>query len=221
MFPLSSRHIATAALTLFSLNVSAQELPTTSTSFKSSTTKGMHLVANAGLSFGGDTLAVLRYNNGGDHKIKAGGLFQIGAGLIYEATDVPFATQFTMNYHVNQSDAKNGTLRFRRYPLEGMVFYTGIENWRMGIGARSVLSPRYTAQVDSRNTQILDFKSTTGAIAELAYAVSPSMWVNVRYVSEKYRANRYAMGPSSVEIGAMPLKPMNGDHVLVGMSFQF
>lgn len=219
MFSFSLRHAAAAAIALTSLSAVAQDRPAPAPVTPAPVAKGLHFVADAGLSFGGDTIAIAQYTDGSDQRIKAGGMLEFGGGVIYEATDLPVAAQLTLNYHVNDTDAKNGTMRFHRFPVEAMLFYTGVEQWRFGIGARAVQSPRYTSKIDGAVTRTLEFDNTTGAMAEVGYAISPKMWVNVRYVAEKYNANKYTVGSQTIAVRS--LTPIKGDHIQIGMSFQF
>ncbi len=219
MFSLSLRHLAVTAIALTSLSAAAQERPASASAPTASNTKGFQFVGNAGLTFGGDTIAVAQYTDGTDQRIKAGGMLEFGFGGIYEAQDYPIAAQLTANYHVNDTDAKNGTMRFHRFPIEGMLFYTGVEQWRFGIGARAVQSPRYTSKIDGAVTRTVEFDNTTGAIAEVGYAISPKLWINVRYVAEKYKASKYAVGNQSISIRS--IAPVKGDHVGISASFQF
>lgn len=220
MFSVSSislRHIAAATIALTSLSATAQQRPATPTAPAAS--KGFHFVANAGLSFGGDTIATAHYTDASDQRIKAGGMIEFGGGLIYEATELPVAAQLTANYHVNDTDAKNGTMRFHRFPIEGTLFYTGVEQWRFGIGVRAVQSPRYTAKIDGALTRTLDFDNTTGVLAEVGYAITPQLWLNVRYVAEKYKTNNYSVGTQSGSVRSLP--PVKADHLGIAVSYQF
>lgn len=218
MFSLSLRHVAAAAIALTSLSAAAQDRPANAPAPAAASTKGFQFVGNAGFTFGGDTIAVAQYTNGTDQKINAGGMLEFGFGGIYEANDLPIAAQLTANYHVNDTDATNGTMRFHRFPIEGMLYFTGVEQWRFGVGVRAVQSPRYTSQIKGATTKTLEFDNTTGAIAEVGYAISPKLWINVRYVAENYKANKYSVGSQSIAVRSAAIK---GDHVGISASFQF
>lgn len=221
MFSVSLRQLVAATIAFTSLSAAAQDRPAAATTPApvAPASKGLHFVANAGFSFGGDTIAIAQYTDGSDQRIKAGGMLEFGGGVIYEASDLPLAAQLTANYHVNDTDANNGTMRFHRFPIEATLFYTGVEQWRFGIGARSVQSPRYVSQIKGAVSETLEFDNTTGAIAEVGYAISPKLWVNFRYVSEKYNANKYTVGSRSVSVRS--IAPVKGDHVAISASYQF
>ena len=104
-----------------------------------------------GITAGGDKLATVTFTDGTSTSIRAGGLVQLGAGLLWQPAGGPIAVQTTFNYHVDDVNASNGSLRFSRYPLEVLDFYTGVPRWRFGAGPRFVFSPRLKVDVPGKN----------------------------------------------------------------------
>jgi len=139
-----------------------------------------------GVTGGGDKLATVTFNDGWTTSIHAGGLVYFGAGLLWQPAGGPVALQTTINYHFDEVNASNGSLRFSRYPLEVLGFYTGLPNWRFGAGPRFVFSPRLKVDVPGENSQVT-FDDTIGAVAEAGYRIGSYMWVNLRLTAEKYK----------------------------------
>ena len=178
---------------------------------------GLHPVLNAGLTFGGDTIATTYYSNGSSQDIKAGGLIQLGGGVLWQAIDFPLATQFTVNYHVDDTSASNGNATFDRVPIELTFFYTGVDKWRFGAGARFVQSPKYKSHIDNVSDKQLNFKNTTGALVEAGYGFTPHMWVSLRYVSERYQPTTYTENGVTTDVSGT--RSYDGSHV--GLTFTY
>jgi hypothetical protein len=139
-----------------------------------------------GITGGGDKLATVTFTDGSTDSIRAGGLVQFGAGFLWQPSGGPFALQSTFNYHVDDVNASNGSLRFARYPLEVLAFYTGVPRWRFGAGPRFVFSPRLKVDVPGDNSTVT-FKDTVGAVAEAGYQFGNYMWLNLRVTGETYK----------------------------------
>jgi hypothetical protein len=146
----------------------------------------LHFAFDLGVTGGGDKLATANFRDGTSESIRAGGLVQFGAGLLWQPAGGPVAMQVTYNYHIDEVNAANGTLRFSRYPVEVLGYYTGLPGWRFGAGPRFVFSPRLKVDVPGDNTQVA-FEDTVGAVFEAGYRVAPYAWANLRLTAETYR----------------------------------
>ncbi|MDK2122498.1 hypothetical protein [Parachitinimonas caeni] len=151
--------------------------------------RNVRFVMQTGLTYGGDQLAEAQYTNGGSTETRAGSLVQLGAGVVYQPTSMPLALQLTMNYHIDNSVASNGDMSFKRIPIEATLFYTGVEKWRFGLGARYVRSPSFS--LDYRGTVDIDYEDTVGLLLEAGYKVSDNWWLSGRFVSEKFKPKMY------------------------------
>lgn len=141
-----------------------------------------------GLTGGGDTLATVRFTNGKSENIKAGGLVHLAAGVLWTPAQIPFAGQLMFGYHVDNITADNGELRFSRYPVELLGLYTGAGKLRLGAGLRFVNSPRLKVDIDGQPATTVDYKTTTGFIAEIGYQFAPTGWIALRGTFEDYKA---------------------------------
>lgn len=180
---------------------------------------GLHFILTGGLTAGGDTMVRLNYTDGTSENVKAGRLLQVGGGVLWQAATMPVAASFTVNYHIDNASAKNGKGQFERTPLEALLYYTGVEKWRFGAGLRAVQSAKATYKVDG-DEETLRFKDTTGAIIEAGYGITPKAWINVRYVSEKYKASTYtAINGQTYRISDSV--KYDGSHIGVNFLYQF
>lgn len=154
--------------------------------------RNFFFVVYGGLSTGGDELAEAQITTlppyGGvytsNEAIRAGGLVQFGAGLLWQPADAPLAVQATIGYQADSINADNGDIRFSRVPFEALAFYTGVPRWRFGGGARFVRSIDLEYNLGRSDT--FHFKDTNGVVLEAGYQVAPRFWINLRYVDEDY-----------------------------------
>lgn len=149
---------------------------------------GFHFLVPIGLTFGGDTLATATFTNGDSKSIKAGELFQIGLGALYQFDNMPLALSLTANYHFDSVTASNGDMKFKRYPVEMLAYYSGMEKFRVGAGMRMVQSPEITLSMNGVS-QTYKYDNATGFVLETGFKMDKSSWLNLRYVSEQYKAN--------------------------------
>lgn len=136
---------------------------------------------------GGDTLAHVTYTNGDTKDIKSGGLVDIKGGIEYRAPDSPFAVQASLGYHVDRTAASNGDVRFTRYPLELLGFWSAQPNFRIGGGLRKALSPKLSSSGVAAGLGNADLSSTVGVVLEGEYLFSPHFGLTLRGVGEKYK----------------------------------
>ena len=160
----------------------------------------------AGLTGGGDKLATARYERLGNVDIRAGGLLAFTGGVDYTVSP-QFALQASIGYHVDQAHADNGEIRFQRFPIELLAYYTPAPQWRLGAGARYLADPKLSSS-GAGYIGDYQFDSSTGGIVEAEYMVSPQIGVKVRYVAEKLQFKN-----SSAEV--------DGNHVGIFANFYF
>lgn len=159
-------------------------------------------VATAGLTHSGDAWAVARTRAGQVVAIDGGGRMEVGAGGIWHPAGYPVAASALLNYNAGNS----ATGKFSRVPLDGFIYYTGLEQLRFGLGVSYIMAPQATVTVDGER-QTVKFKNTTGRAFEAGYRIAPGLWANLRLSSERYRpkdagsgAARHAMSHLSVNL---------------------
>lgn len=156
--------------------------------------RGARGILGIGLTSGGDTLASVQFTNGDTQDIKAGGLVHLYGGVELRVSPV-VTMQATVGYQVDDTGSNsNGALRFSRYPLEVLAHYQINNNVRIGGGARFVNNAKLTGSGVLTGINV-DFDSTTGAVVEGEYLVTPSIGLKLRAVRETYKPS--GGGPSA------------------------
>lgn len=96
-----------------------------------------------GLSFGGDTLADLTFEDGSSEKLTAGDSVFFGGSVINKLdtnTQLPVYTEIGLSYMTKSIDAENGSLSFTRIPLDFFI-NTKKDQLAFGAGITYHLSP--------------------------------------------------------------------------------
>jgi hypothetical protein len=163
-------------------------------------------LVGAGLTFGGATLYTVQYNDGTSSNIHAGGLVDVYAGVEFRIAEA-FSLQATVGYHVDDRGARNGSLRFERFPIELLGHYRIDPHWRAGGGVRFVQSPRVTGSGVLGGNDV-SFDSTTGGVVEGEYLILPAsrrvqVGVKLRYVAERYQLQGGGPSISGNHVGVM------------------
>jgi opacity protein-like surface antigen len=158
-----------------------------------------------GLSGGGDKLASARYEDGDTVNIHAGGLIYFTAGADFHVTP-EFSLQGTVNYHVDRANARNGNIKFERFPVELIGYYQPNPSWRVGGGVRYASSPKLSGSGAGSGVEG-NFDSNTGAVVEGEYFTSPKLGIKLRYVHETYKERGFG--------------DIDGSHVGLSANFYF
>ena len=146
--------------------------------------KPLRFLLGAGLTSGGDKLATAEYENGTEQDIRAGSFFALLAGVDYRVNSA-FSLQATVGFHVDDTTASNGSITFKRFPVELLAYYHPNAKMRFGGGARYVGSPKLSLSGAAGSGHV-NFDNTMGAIVEFEYFYTPKLGLKVRYVAEKY-----------------------------------
>lgn len=186
--------------------------------YPASSRPGLHAVERLGATFGGNAVSKITYPNGAIQEISAGGLYQIGLGVLYQAEVIPVSVALTLNYHYNADYNNNDNAAFRRNPVEALFYFNGPGNFRIGGGMRYVYSARVNSTLNGV-TEKITYKNTRGSIVEIGYQVRPYGWVNLRYVRETYRVATYTTSGTSPALAEDT--PYNGSHVGLFISYEY
>jgi opacity protein-like surface antigen len=146
-------------------------------------------VAGLGISAGGDDLATAQYTNGNTQKIKAGNGVYFTVGADYRLNE-QFSVQGTFNFHVDDTTANNGSIKFQRFPIEVLGYYHVSQDWRIGGGLRYVMDPKLSSSGVASGIDV-KFDNTTSAVAEVEYFWTPKIGMKMRYVKETFKAQGY------------------------------
>lgn len=152
--------------------------------------RNFYFALMGGLTGGGDKLAEVRYSNGDRESIRAGGLGQLAAGVVWQPTATPLSLQATVGWHFDNISARNGDITFSRMPIEVLGYFTAVPNWRFGGGARFVRDARLETDIDGFSDTVR-YKDSTGLVLEAGYRIAPRGWLNLRYTDEEYEAESF------------------------------
>lgn len=146
-------------------------------------------LAGIGISGGGDDLATAEYTNGSSQDIKAGGgvYFTLGANYRFSPA---FSVQGSANFHVDDTNADNGSIKFKRFPVEVLGYYHLNDAWRVGAGVRYVSGAKLSSSGVASGLE-LKFDNTVSGVIEAEYFWTPQVGVKLRYVNESFEAARY------------------------------
>ncbi len=213
-----------SATALFLLTLSAHALSDQATPEQaatpgiSPTRPGLHLVLNAGLTYGGDTIYKAVYTNGNTSNVKGGSLLQLGIGGLWQSDQAPVALMLSANYHFDNVSGTNGNLKFSRVPIEMLAYYTGKERFRIGGGIRLVNSPEAGGTVNGISDKIT-FDNCNGLVGEIGYQLSSQGWLNFRFVSEQYQGKTHTTGTGTTSLAGTA--PISGSHLGMNFSYEF
>lgn len=143
----------------------------------------------AGLTYGGDQIGdTIQYTNGDTSKIRGGSLLDLRIGLEYQAVASPLSFQVSVGYHVDDTlAAKNGSASFHRFPVEVLMHWRPVENWRFGGGLRKTLSAETeTSGRGADYVRAQKYSSSTGFVLEAEWLITPKVGLKLRGVAEEY-----------------------------------
>jgi len=157
------------------------------------------------LTGGGEKLATVEFTNGMRQDVRSGGLVHLFGGFEVQPGGLPMTFQANIGYHVDNSAAKNGEVRFQRWPVEALLAFHAGPNWRVGGGLRKSNGVKLSS---SGATYVGNYElsAKAGLVLQAEHVWDSGLGVLVRVVNEKFRVGR-----AEVE----------GRHLGVGMSYRF
>ena len=187
------------------IKLTAVALTTLALTTSSWAASGLRPVFGVAITGGGEKLVTVTYVNGSTQTVKSGGLLHMFGGLEYDAA--AFAIQANVGYHVDDTSATNGSVKFARMPLELLAFWKASDTWRLGGGVRKAGSAKISSSGAASNVGSATLDSKAGLVLQGEY----TYWgdrgsVYLRYVSETYSVNR-------VDI--------SGNHLGLGLAYRF
>jgi hypothetical protein len=170
------------------------------------------LVFSFGANLGGDTLVRGTYSNGDSYTIKAGGGTMLSIGATYSIND-KMDIQATIGHESDSTDAVNGSIDFKRNPMEVLGFYNINENIRIGAGLRQVSDARLSSSGVASSLGTTDYSASAGTVLEGQYFFAPKsaerkvrVGMFVRFVAEEFTAAG---------------KSVKGDHLGLGVTVSY
>ena len=146
--------------------------------------KFVHGVVGLGITGGGKKLATADYTDGRSANIKSGGGVYFTGGVDFRINE-QFSAQTSVNFHVDDQTASNGSLKFQRFPIEALAFYHIDQNWKIGTGLRYVTGAKLSGS-GAADINDVKFDNTLSNVVEAEYLFSPQLSVKMRSVNEKF-----------------------------------
>ena len=166
-----------------------------------------------GLTWGGDKLDSVEFEDGYSTTIRAGGLVDVKAGVDVHF-DSPFSAQISVGYHFQTVRGEtrhgdDGRKTFDRYPVEVLGHWDLNDQWRIGGGLRWSQNAKFSSSgaLDVGN---VEFDSSTGAVIEGEYFMTRAIALKLRAVHEKFKLKGYSTAPE-----------YDGSHVGFYISYYF
>lgn len=152
-------------------------------------TAGFSPFVGFGLTYGGDQIGKeIKYEDGSSSSIHGGGLVAMLAGIEYQTMNSPLSMQLSIGYHVDDTlNAKNGSVRFSRTPIEALAHWRMSDSWRLGGGLRKAVGAQTRSSgLGSGYVADQNYTASTGLVLEAEMFFSPTVSMKMRAVSEKY-----------------------------------
>lgn len=147
---------------------------------------GFRGVVTAGVTHGGDDWQVATASDGKPLQIRGGGRFEVGGGVLWQSAQYPVQASLVANYHVDPRAGANTSAKFTRVPIDAMVYYTGLQTVRFGVGLSYIVAPTARVTIDGRERDV-KFKNGNGSAFEIGYRIAPDVWTSLRLSSAKFK----------------------------------
>lgn len=142
------------------------------------------LVLTAGISFGGDDLATVEYEDYSDDDLEAGGGIYLGGGFEFPmASDMALRT--TVGYQFDSIEADNGDASFDRIPWD-LMFLLGPGAHRLGVGLTYHTDVQYEYNEDYGPDINADFDDALGLVIAYELQISPAFGLMFKYTDIEY-----------------------------------
>jgi hypothetical protein len=166
--------------------------------------EGLRPVIGASLTGGGKTLVSVKYTDGSTQEIRSGGFLHLFGGAEYETEQ--FALQGNFGFHVDDTSAKDGSVKFSRWPIELIGLWKVNPTIRWGMGLRKSTGAKITSSGAASNIGSQKFDSKPGLILQGEYLLAPNLGGLLRVVTESY------------EVAGIKVQ---GNHVGLGVNYRF
>jgi len=138
------------------------------------------LLIEAGIEYGGDEILQVFFTNGEDQTMRAGqgGYIAVGGELQFSSVK-QFMLRASIGIKYNTTAADNAKIRLTRFPAHLTPFWKINDDFRMGIGVTTHMSPRLKG--DGFISDIA-YTSTIGPRFEFGYK-----WIALTYTAISYK----------------------------------
>jgi hypothetical protein len=166
---------------------------------------GLRFTLGTALTGGGEKLATVTYIDGDSQDVRSGGLVHLWLG--FEHQTGAFTVQGNVGYHVDDTSAKNGSVKFKRTPVELLGFWHVSDSVRLGGGVRKATGAELNSSGAAASVGNFGFESKLGLVLQGEYFVTGDKFsVYGRYVAEDYTLSG---------------QKISGNHVGAGVAYRF
>jgi hypothetical protein len=107
----------------------------------------------------------------------------------------------SLGYHVESTNANNGSVTFSRWPLEVIGLWSASEKVRLGAGVRKATSAKLEGSGAAASLGNYSLDSKVGLVLEAEYLLTPHAGITLRTVNEKYTYQGSNIDGSHVALG--------------------
>jgi hypothetical protein len=163
---------------------------------------GLRPVIGVAVTGGGETLATARYTDGSTQNIKSGGLVHLFGGFEYRSGAL--SMQANIGYHVDDTTANNGSVKFSRMPIEVLGFWHASDTVRLGGGFRRAGSAKLSGSGAASSVGNLTFTGKGGVVLQGDYFFGADNRASayLRYVIEDYTLRGITVSGNHLGLGA-------------------
>jgi opacity protein-like surface antigen len=186
--------------TVFAIALAMASL--TSAHAQTATQNPLRFVAGLGVTGGGDKLVTAHFDDGSAINIKAGNGVVFHGGVDYQINP-QFSFQGTFGYHVDDTPAaRNGSVKFQRFPMEVLGYFHPAPQWRVGGGVRYASSPKLKGGGFGSGVEF-KFDNSISGLVEAEYLYGDNLGFKLRYVSEKFEVKGIPGSVSGNHVGLL------------------
>ncbi|WP_396270940.1 hypothetical protein [Ideonella sp.] len=156
--------------------------------------------AGLDLGAGGDVLVPVQYTDGTSDNLRAGRGTQFKLGLDYRL-EPEWSVVGSLGYHLSSVRARNGSVKFERFPLELMAKYHYNDRLRIGFGVRMPFEARVSSSGAAVPT-VGDYRlsSRKGLIVDAEYLFG-QFGLSLRWTNESYRQGTKEIDAAHYSLG--------------------
>jgi hypothetical protein len=149
-------------------------------------------VARLGVEYGGEKVIQFQYSDGSTPEVTAGGGLLLSGGVALEVFK-SLDAQVTAGWKYQTiPEASNQKASWKRFPVEGLLFYRTPLGLRLGGGATMHVGNVLAASGAALNSRV-EFKTNPGYVLQAEYE-RPAFSFDVRYTMMKYEVESGGSG---------------------------
>jgi hypothetical protein len=142
-------------------------------------------LVTAGLTYSGDQWIAGVEPTDRPIMVRAGGGVIVGGGLQWESGTYPVQASLVGSYHYDPRAGVYLNATFRSVPIDAMVYYTGLETVRFGVGLGYVVAPEARPEVEGQVWPV-KYKNALSKSFEIGYRIAPRIWANLRLSNARF-----------------------------------